>query len=182
MKFINKNTSQQVRNQNVKTASNRGLIIYLMKSTSPDEKERKLNIIPAPKWFNSRWHSPKASMIKYDSNYNIIDIPEEYQDYIRKKLIKLWMNRSSCKKFESRNNHTLYHNLSLNLSLSRNSPSEANLTSRNTEKYKTKENSCISQKSIFGKRKSTYKSLSKILVEKEVKRRVDTDLVGNVPL
>lgn len=182
MKSINKCTSPHLQTQNLKTISGRGLIAYPMNSTSPEIKEKRINVIAAPKCFNSRRHSPKATMIKYDSNYKIADIPEEYQESIKKKLIKLWMNRSSRKKAESRNNHTLYHNLSMNLSLSRNLPTEVNLTSRNTEKSKLKENQCVSQKSIFGKRKSTYKTLSKTLIEKEVKRRNDADLANDTSL
>ena len=126
-----------------------------------------MNIVPAAKLFNSRCHSPKSCMIKYDNSFNIVDVPEEYQEYIRKKLIKLWINRSSLKKAESRNMHTLYHNLSTNMSLSRNSLSEVNLTSIRTRNESTKKWK-IQNKTNFGKRKATMKWLAKTLLWNEL--------------
>ena len=158
MSCINKNT--QLTNQNTKLISNKKWVVFPTKPKFYNEKDKGMKIVPAEKWFNSRCHSPKSCMIKYDNSFNIVDVPEEYQEYIRKKLIKLWINRSSLKKAESRNMHTLYHNLSTNMSLSRNSLSEVNLISIRTRNESTKKWK-IQNKTNFGKKKSNHEMISK---------------------
>ena len=100
------------KKQSSKTSDLKGYFDFSKKSLSPEWNENKPNGIKILSGFNSRWFSPKSSLIKYDSMNHIIDIPEEYEEFLRRKFSRLNMNRSTKKKNEVHNLPIINQNLS----------------------------------------------------------------------
>lgn len=152
----------------------KGWFNFSKKSMSPELKDNHQNSIKASSCFNSRWFSPKSNLIKYDSRNNIIDVPEEYEDFLRKKFSKLSMHRSAVKKNESRNVPTISQNLSASGFWSKKYNTETHVPSANKENEPIASTRSAYKNLGLIQKKETLKSLTKTLLAKELSKRNST--------
>lgn len=140
---------------------------FSFKSCSPDSKENNPSSFQVPAQYNSRCLSPKTNFIRYDASDSIVDVPEEYEEFLKRKFSKMCMNRSSTKKRENRSSPYLQHNHSTSIGPSK------NITLDHSRSIRDKENDPaifakpMSKESVLNKRKATLKSLTKTLLSKE---------------
>ena len=160
--------------KNTKWVSSKGWFNFSKKSMSPECRDNSQNASKPPSWFNSRWFSPKSSLIRYDSRNNIVDIPEEYEEFLRKKFSKLTMHRSVVKKNESRNVPTICQNTSVNASWTKRYYSEQHTQNSNKENMPFESTKSEQKDQILNQKKATLKSLTKTLLAKEFSKRHHT--------
>lgn len=154
-------------------------------AASPESHNESTNSLYSTNQYASkRWNSPKSSVIKYDSTGNIVDLPEEYEEFLKRKFSKLVSNRRSNKPYESRNSLKILNKTTSWTTISY----TARLNESNISKNKNKENqSCVSKSSTSGvsigrKRNSIIKTLTKSLVSKEVIKSKPMGLTENKSL
>ena len=116
----------------------------------------------SPKKQSPRCQSPKMWTIRYDVENKIVEVPEEYKEFLRRKFSKLWVNRSLLKKHTVRASKT-------NL---RNYPSVGykTLTNNSTLSQTDKVNRLAKTsplRSSVGVKIKTLKSLTAALVKRE---------------
>jgi len=153
----------------------------MINCVSPEHEKKTPGLMMYTWRFTGRWNSPKNSIIKYDSQSNIVDVPEEYEEFLRKKFSRLAWNRSSNKRLESRNSYKIFnaHTASIN-------SDNTNSINCSKESSWNKENEFIPQLnnkkelSTFDKRKLTLKSLTRILLTKELNKKSNIGLHENI--
>jgi hypothetical protein len=138
---------------------------FAMKQISPDRNNyHSLSYVTMPSSkFSPSWNSPKSSMVKYDNNNQIVEIPEEYEDFLRRKFSRLWMGRKSNNKKNIKNG-SIPTNLSSSKNLTYDSMSVSYIGKENHSTACAKD---ILDQSKADVRKNVLKRLTTVLIEKE---------------
>jgi len=139
-------------------------------ATSPDQRS-KPKLMKFDGKFSPRCQSPKSSMIKYDSDNHIIEVPEEYEEFLRRKFSKLCSNRASRKKYDYRSNKSVIKNHStieinskdLSVEYDSNYGCKGNQPGFKAKQSPTRAN--------ITRRNNTLKSLTKTFISREVEAK-----------
>jgi hypothetical protein len=159
---------------------NRMFALGSMSPESKNDSNTSLLNSSSTRYGTNRCNSPKSSVIKYDSMGNIVDLPEEYEEFLKRKFAKLASNRTTNKRYESRNSLKVMNTTASTVKIL-NTSSKVN----RSKQTHNKENEFSGQKpvtkytTILGRRNSALNSLSKTLAQKEMARTRPVGLYEN---